>query len=164
MSTDDNNSSKATIRLLVDTESADNVVSTEGDPGNNAASVNIRKEAGAAGENIRIVKIRERLRSANMLVRGSKLGLDFQDQYRRIKRPLLSNAFGKTSSLVENGNLILVDNDGDNEYDNGNAIADQEPLPAESGDGLSCQGNLPGSRPAAPRRPPYRNVDIAEGL
>ena len=30
------------------------------------------------------------------------------DEYRRIKRPLLSNAFGKSSSLVEKGNLILV--------------------------------------------------------
>jgi exopolysaccharide/PEP-CTERM locus tyrosine autokinase len=43
-----------------------------------------------------------------MLVPGSSLDQVFQDQYRRIKRPLLSNAFGKTASLVENGNLILV--------------------------------------------------------
>lgn len=30
------------------------------------------------------------------------------DEFRRIKRPLLSNAFGKQSSLVLNGNVIMV--------------------------------------------------------
>ena len=43
-----------------------------------------------------------------MLVPGSRLGPSFQDEYRRIKRPLLSNAFGKSASLVDRGNLILV--------------------------------------------------------
>mgnify|MGYP001811938470 CR=1 FL=1 len=46
--------------------------------------------------------------AANMLVPGSPLGQDFQDQYRRIKRPLLSNAYGKSAPLVEHGNLMLV--------------------------------------------------------
>ncbi|MDT8283089.1 MAG: XrtA-associated tyrosine autokinase [Gammaproteobacteria bacterium] len=54
------------------------------------------------------VDIKDRLRSQNMLVQGSKLGPRFVDEYRRIKRPLLSNAFGKSSSLIEKGNLILV--------------------------------------------------------
>ncbi len=54
------------------------------------------------------VAILERLREADMLVPGSHLNEEFFDEYRRIKRPLLSNAFGKTSSLVEKGNLILV--------------------------------------------------------
>lgn len=54
------------------------------------------------------VFIEDRLRSMNMLVQGTKLGPIFSDEYRRIKRPLLSNAFGKTTSLVERGNLILV--------------------------------------------------------
>jgi len=54
------------------------------------------------------VYIEERLRSLNMLVNGSDLGPQFADEYRRIKRPLLSNAFGKSSSLVEKGNLILI--------------------------------------------------------
>jgi len=54
------------------------------------------------------VLIRDRLRSMNMLVQGSDLGPQFADEYRRIKRPLLSNAFGKSASLVEKGNLILV--------------------------------------------------------
>jgi len=54
------------------------------------------------------VYIEEILRNNNMLVQGSRLGPKFADDYRRIKRPLLSNAFGKSSSLVEKGNLILV--------------------------------------------------------
>lgn len=54
------------------------------------------------------VFILDRLREMNMLVHGSNLGPQYADEYRRIKRPLLSNAFGKTSSLVERGNLILV--------------------------------------------------------
>ena len=55
-----------------------------------------------------VVPIRDRLKAADMLVPGSKLGPDFSDEYRRIKRPLLSNAFGKSASLIERGNLILV--------------------------------------------------------
>ena len=54
------------------------------------------------------VMVKDRLRDANMLVPGSQLGENFSDEYRRIKRPLLSNAFGKSSSLVDKGNLILV--------------------------------------------------------
>jgi protein-tyrosine kinase len=54
------------------------------------------------------VKIRDRLHSLHMLVEDSALAPKSADEYRRIKRPLLSNAFGKSSSLVEKGNLILV--------------------------------------------------------
>lgn len=54
------------------------------------------------------VYIEEILRKNNMLVPGSNLGPAFADEYRRIKRPLLSNAFGKSASLMEKGNLILV--------------------------------------------------------
>jgi exopolysaccharide/PEP-CTERM locus tyrosine autokinase len=54
------------------------------------------------------VSLLEHLRAADMLVPGSRLGPEFTDEYRRIKRPLLSNAFGKTASLVDRGNLILV--------------------------------------------------------
>lgn len=50
----------------------------------------------------------ELLRDSDMLVPGSNLGLDFSDEYRRIKRPLLSSAYGKTASLVDRGNLILI--------------------------------------------------------
>lgn len=53
-------------------------------------------------------RVQQRLLNLNMLVPGGNLGPLVEDEYRRIKRPLLSNAFGKTSSLVDNGNLILV--------------------------------------------------------
>jgi len=54
------------------------------------------------------VPIAARLRALHMLVQGSDLGANVADEYRRIKRPLLSNAFGKTASLVDRGNLIMV--------------------------------------------------------
>ncbi len=54
------------------------------------------------------IYIEELLRKNNMLVQGSSLDSIFADDYGRIKRPLLSNAFGKSASLVEKGNLILV--------------------------------------------------------
>lgn len=54
------------------------------------------------------VKIMDRLREKNMLVPDSALGPDIRGEYRRIKRPLLSNAFGKSASLVDQGNLIMV--------------------------------------------------------
>ena len=54
------------------------------------------------------VSIRSRLKQADMLIAGGYLGPELSDEYRRIKRPLLSNAFGKTASLVDHGNLILV--------------------------------------------------------
>lgn len=54
------------------------------------------------------VYIEDILRKNNMLVQGSNLGPVFTDDYARIKRPLLSNAFGKSASLLEKGNFILV--------------------------------------------------------
>jgi exopolysaccharide/PEP-CTERM locus tyrosine autokinase len=64
--------------------------------------------ATAAQINTNTVKIMNRLRNMDMLVPGSQLGAEIKNEYRRIKRPLLSNAFGKTASLVEQGNLIAV--------------------------------------------------------
>jgi len=67
------------------------------------------KAAGdAARVGVRKIRIKDRLRDFNMLVPGSGLGPEFNDEYRRIKRPLMSNAFGKTAKMVEKGNLILV--------------------------------------------------------
>ncbi len=54
------------------------------------------------------IYIEELLRKNNMLVKDSTLGPNFADDYGRIKRPLLSNAFGKSASLLEKGNFILV--------------------------------------------------------
>ena len=54
------------------------------------------------------IHVAEKLRESNMLIPGSGLGPEYNDEYRRIKRPLMSNAFGKTASMVERGNLIMV--------------------------------------------------------
>ena len=54
------------------------------------------------------VNIQSRLTRAEMLIADGHFGPELLDEYRRIKRPLLSNAFGKSASLVDHGNLILV--------------------------------------------------------
>lgn len=54
------------------------------------------------------VKIMEILREKDMMVPGTGLSPEARNDYRRIKRPLLSNAFGKNAPLVDQGNLILV--------------------------------------------------------
>jgi protein-tyrosine kinase len=63
------------------------------------------REAGKATDTVRIMN---RLRARNMLVPDSNIDPQIRSEYRRIKRPLLSNAFGKSSSLVDQGNLIMV--------------------------------------------------------
>ena len=108
MSTDDNNQSKATIKMLVETELAEEESEVSTAPGIAADRPVTDFNGTRAVKGINKVDIVDRLASINMLVPGSHLGQQFQDQYRRIKRPLLSNAFGKTASLVDNGNLILV--------------------------------------------------------
>jgi protein-tyrosine kinase len=54
------------------------------------------------------VELLDRLRELHMLVPGSDLSRDILDDYRRVKRPLVSNAIGKNKLMVERGNLILV--------------------------------------------------------
>ncbi|MBL4711826.1 MAG: AAA family ATPase [Gammaproteobacteria bacterium] len=54
------------------------------------------------------VNIMDRLVASHMLVPGSNLDPMVVDDYRRIKRPLVSNACGRDKALVERGNLILV--------------------------------------------------------
>jgi protein-tyrosine kinase len=51
--------------------------------------------------------LREILREARMLVPDA-FDAKLADEYRRIKRPLLDNAFGKGAELMEHGNLIQV--------------------------------------------------------
>jgi len=104
MSVDDNKQSKATIKLLVEADDVNNTDTVEIPVLYEKAKDNAPK----LRETNNKVTVTGKLVAANMLVPDSQLGPVFQDQYRRIKRPLLSNAFGKTASLVENGNLILV--------------------------------------------------------
>lgn len=54
------------------------------------------------------VNLLNRLRETNMLVSGSQLDREIQDEYRKVKRPLVSNAVGRNKLLVERGNVILV--------------------------------------------------------
>ena len=58
--------------------------------------------------NNRKVKILDTLLEKNMLVPGSALDRTIWDDYRRVKRPLVSNASGRNKSLLERGNVILV--------------------------------------------------------
>ncbi len=101
MSKNNNEKARATISELMATESAQ-------------SSGFFRSESAAesgqdAGKPVTgSVAVLDLLRAQDMLVAGSNLGPSFSDEYRRIKRPLLSNAFGKTSTLVERGNLILI--------------------------------------------------------
>jgi len=72
-----------------------------------------RNEAGLAAElqprsAADIVEIWQALQQADMLVPGSALGRETVDEYRRIKRPLISNAVGESSSLVDRGKLLMV--------------------------------------------------------
>mgnify|MGYP001823713964 CR=1 FL=1 len=77
-----------------------------------AASAGLRPDKSgrlmSGNTNPDIVYIMQRLREKGMLVPDSGLGSDVRGEYRRIKQPLLSNAFGKSSSLVDQGNLIMV--------------------------------------------------------
>lgn len=101
MSTENKENVRATIAELVATGSSD-----ESGYFHKRADSNKADESGSHGSDT--VDVMDLLLNANMLVPGSKLGPEFSDEYRRIKRPLLSNAFGKTASLVDRGNLILI--------------------------------------------------------
>lgn len=93
------------INLAAAREINDDTGSTaiSGSHGNSMrAAINARSKAPDS------VRILDRLRSRDMLVPGSSMGPEIRGEYRRIKRPLLSNAFGKSASLVDDGNLILV--------------------------------------------------------
>lgn len=95
------NSHSARVRSRLD-EPTDNTVPD--DSGNVESSI----EHEPSGEGREKVAILDRLLTQNMLVPGSNLGPEIQDDYRRLKRPLVSNACGRDKSMVERGNLILV--------------------------------------------------------
>lgn len=50
---------------------------------------------------------RDKLQEAGLLAPESQVRV-LADQYRLIKRPLLNNALGRSASLIEDGNLIMV--------------------------------------------------------
>ena len=98
MSLDNKKQSLTTIARLVETSST-----------GTGGSDNVENYSDAvSGKGPDKVKIFDRLLANNMLVAGSNLGRNIQDDYRRIKRPLVSNACGRNKSMVDRGNLILV--------------------------------------------------------
>lgn len=101
MSIENKEDARATISDLVATGSSDKSDFFKSRPESNDDDASGHKGSDAVG-------IMDLLLNADMLIPGSKLGPTFADEYRRIKRPLLSNAFGKTASLVDRGNLILI--------------------------------------------------------
>ena len=51
---------------------------------------------------------RKQLISAGLSISAADGSLSVDNAFRRIKRPILANAFGKESALVENGNIVMV--------------------------------------------------------
>ena len=102
MSADNKNPLPTTIARLVETSGMSKTDSIE-------ATARVKSsDALSAEKSVNRVKILDRLLAANMLVPGSDLSREIQDDYRRIKRPLVSNAVGRNKSMVDRGNLILV--------------------------------------------------------
>lgn len=105
MSIGDKKKSPTTITRLVEMGGAKIVNNIEVD-----ASDSVEKDIDVAlfEKDRNKVNISDRLLAENMLVPGSSLGQEIQDDYRRIKRPLVSNACGRDKLMVDRGNLILV--------------------------------------------------------
>jgi Mrp family chromosome partitioning ATPase len=103
-----------TIAQLVETSDSEAAESNQShlEPADKPAADNAQKakadEPYGKNKNSNRVNLLDRLLAQNMLVPGSDLGRDIQEDYRRVKRPLVSNACGRGSATVENGNLILV--------------------------------------------------------
>jgi len=105
MSMEGKQPSPTTITLLVESSSREITDDIKLD---NAINVEKDSDAASSANDRSKVMLFDRLLAANMLVPGSSLGRDIQDDYRRIKRPLVSNALGRNKSMVNRGNLILV--------------------------------------------------------
>ena len=101
-------SSNATDSEDGDVSSIDTENNNELDNSTNVKGFSDSADIESQGTHQRKVKLLDRLRAANMLVSGSQLDREIQDDYRRIKRPLVSNACGRDRQMVDRGNLILV--------------------------------------------------------
>ena len=100
---------QTTIAQLVETGSAKVLNDVEQETPTEATGVIEPVDTGGVHtEDQKKIKLLDRLIAAHMLVPGSDLGREFQDDYRRIKRPLVSNACGRNKQMVHRGNLILV--------------------------------------------------------
>jgi len=103
----DKEQTPTTITQLVESKKDD-----AGDSYNPVTATEIAEVSDVAGSkpnaDTRTVELLDRLIAENMLVPGSDLSREIQDDYRRVKRPLVSNACGRDKSMVERGNIILV--------------------------------------------------------
>ncbi len=108
MSLEGKKAAPTTITQLVDASDGEiaDMRSAEARPSHDSQVSGAPKNA--ADKKSKKVKILDRLLAEDMLVPGSNLGREIQDDYRRIKRPLVSNACGRNKAMVERGNLILV--------------------------------------------------------
>jgi len=104
MSAENTNQRASTIAQLVEAGNSTTNKTGNVEPAKTAKSVETR----LTGNDKNKVNVLDRLIAANMLVPGSSLGREIQDEYRRIKRPLVSNAVGRHKTMVDRGNLILV--------------------------------------------------------
>lgn len=102
-----NKQTPTTITQLVESSGNETKNSVELD---NTVNENKLSEPDAppSGKNRKKVNLLDRLLAENMLVPGSNINREIQDDYRRIKRPLVSNACGRDKKMVNRGNLILV--------------------------------------------------------
>jgi len=102
-----NKQTPTTITQLVESSGNETSNSAEQD---NTVNENKLSEPGtrSPATNSKKVDLLDRLLAENMLVPGSKINREIQDDYRRIKRPLVSNACGRDKKMVNRGNLILV--------------------------------------------------------
>ncbi len=108
MTTRDKDQTSTTITQLVELSGVGTANNSE--PVNSTIS-SVDSDVAAASltdKPVNRVKLLDRLVAANMLVPGSDLGRDVRDDYRKIKRPLVSNACGRNRSMVDRGNIILV--------------------------------------------------------
>ena len=99
-----------TITQLVDASDSEaaNAFSAKSKAASDKQAGELSPDKKVSGSSNKTVKILDRLMADDMLVPGSKLGREIQDDYRRIKRPLVSNACGRNKAMVDRGNLILV--------------------------------------------------------
>lgn len=102
------NTSATITELVAKTKQEDSQFFKSKDEKEEAPAVIHDVNTSGSQQDSRKVFIKEILRKNNMLVTGSGLAASFSDEYRRIKRPLLSNIYGKSASLMEKSNLILV--------------------------------------------------------
>jgi len=115
MSVDNKKHSVTTITQLMESRGSETVtakIMNDETPDNSglhtSSKVTESADAGALNKDSKKVSILDKLLANNMLVPGSDIDRRIQDDYRRVKRPLVANACGRNRSMVERGNIILV--------------------------------------------------------